>query len=314
MKLQVIVPLDGSPFAEQAIPHAVDIVAQTGGVLHLVKVHRPPEDSLLGDAMYMAGELIDEEVRDDDRHYLEQIAASPDVASVELLTTLLTGDVVGALSHYVQTCGIDLIVMSTHGRGGLSRAWLGSVAESLLRVTHVPALLLRPSGHESPAVSPPAAIRQILIPVDGSTLSETVIQTAITIGGRKQTRYTLLRVVVRPVAIAFADALVPVSWLTDELRGTVVKHLKSIAGKLTALGYSVQTAVAVGPDPADAIREYATERGFDLIAMATHGRAGLKRVLFGSVSDRVKRGTTVPVLMLQPEVQHANGLNLVDIN
>ncbi|HEY0808735.1 MAG TPA: universal stress protein, partial [Longimicrobiales bacterium] len=64
----------------------------------------------------------------------------------------------------------------------------------------------------------------------------------------------------------------------------------------------------------DAIREYAAERGFDLIAMATHGRAGLKRILFGSVSDRVKRGTTVPILLLQPEVQHGNGLNLADIN
>src|SRR5688572_24450829 len=112
MGLHVMVPLDGSRFAEQAIPHAIDIIEQTGGMLHLVKVHQPPQEAGLGDAMYLCAESLDEEARDEEYRYLAGVAASDNAASVGVCTALISGSVVTGLSDYARSREIDLIVMS----------------------------------------------------------------------------------------------------------------------------------------------------------------------------------------------------------
>src|SRR5688572_24654039 len=106
MSLRVMVPLDGSAFAEQAIPHAIEIVSRDAGVLHLVKVHQPALVTAMGDGMYQSAASLDEEVREHDHDYLARVAGGVDPACARI-TALLTGEVVVALHEYVEACGID---------------------------------------------------------------------------------------------------------------------------------------------------------------------------------------------------------------
>ena len=302
MALQVMIPLDGSQFAEQAITYAADLAANTHATIHLVKVHQPIDDELLGDARFITALQIDQDLHDHDRRYLARVANLPELSPFNPVTALLNGSVVGALQKYIHSSGIDLVIMSTHGRGGLSRAWYGSVADELIRIAYVPVILLRPQGRQAAHSVPVTGIHNILLPVDGSEYSESLIQTAVAIGGKEDTRYTLLQVIVPTPSVAFVDGIGVISDpdLSAEVRTNAAAHLDRIAAALRARGYNVALEVVLHPDVTSAIRSYATDYGIDLIAMVTHGRGGWKRLALGSVSDAIMRGTAVPILMLHP--------------
>jgi nucleotide-binding universal stress UspA family protein len=268
-----------------------------------VKVHQSIDEELLGDARFITATQIDEDLRDEDRRYLARIANLIALSPFNPVTALLNGSVVGALQKYMRSSRIDLVVMSTHGRGGLSRAWYGSVADELIRTSNVPVILLRPEGRQGIHGTPTEGIHNVLLPVDGSEFSETLIQTAVAIGGRENTRYTLLQVIVPTPPLAFADGIGVITnpEMSAEVQANAAAHLGEIAAGLRALGYQVALEVVVHPDVSSAIRSYATEHAVDLIAMVTHGRGGWKRLALGSVSDSIMRGTSVPILMLHPD-------------
>jgi nucleotide-binding universal stress UspA family protein len=303
MALQIMIPLDGSQFAEQAITYATDLAANIHATIHLVKVHQPIDDELLGDARFITSLQIDKRLHDDDRRYLARVANIAELSALNPVTALLNGNVVGALEKYIYSSGIDLVVMSTHGRGGLSRAWYGSVADELIRSANVPVLLLRPEG--GPVVDGTASGRfhNILLPVDGSEFSEGLIQTAVAIGARENTHYTLLQVIVPapPTAIADGIGMITGPDLSAEVQAYAAEHLAVLATALRARGHSVALEVVVHPDVSAAILAHAAEHAVDLIAMVTHGRGGWKRLALGSVSDTIMRATTVPILMLHPD-------------
>jgi nucleotide-binding universal stress UspA family protein len=266
-----------------------------------VKVHQPIDDELYGNGRF-PGLQLDKHLHADDRQYLASVAKLTELLPFNPVTALLNGSVVAALQKYMISSGIDLVVMSTHGRGGLSRAWYGSVADELIRTANVPVILLRPEGRQAAESAPSHGIHKILLPVDGSEFSESLIQTAVAIGGKENTHYTLLQIIVPTPPLAFADGIGVVTdpVMSEEVRNHAVDHLGEIASALSARGYSVALEVILHPDVSSAIRSYATEHAVDLIAMVTHGRGGWKRLALGSVSDSIMRGTSVPILVLHP--------------
>lgn len=257
--------------------------------------------------MFMVVEQLDREIRDEDRVYLARMAADPRVEPFHPVTALVGGEPAHALEKYARSCGIDLIVMTTHGRGGLSRAWYGSVADALIRRVDIPVLLLRPPGSAPPPVEPLPAIRRVLLTVDGSEHSESLIHTAIALGGFANTFYTLLQVMLPLPPIGYTDTVTaPLdAKVADEAAQHAAEHLDGLANELRAKGYSVNTAMIVHGDVAHAIRDYAVQNEIDLIAMVTHGRGGWKRLVLGSVADRVIRETAIPLLVLHPQLNAA---------
>lgn len=316
MALQLMIPVDGSQFAEAAIPYAAELAIHTRAIVHLVKVHHSADESRIGSGMYIAASHLDENFREEDRAYLAKVADLPELRPLNPVTALINGSVVHALQKYVRSCGIDLVVMSTHGRGGVSRAWYGSVADDLIRTANVPVLLLRPPGVSGEEMPFTAGIHNVLLPVDGSEFSESLIETAAAIGGFANTRYTLLQVVQPTPALGFADgiAVIPDADVTTELRTAAETHLLKVAEELRQRGLSVETAVTVNPDVAASIRAYALDNTIDLIAMVTHGRGGWKRLALGSVSDQIMRGTSVPLLVLHPGGEDPQALSRADLN
>jgi nucleotide-binding universal stress UspA family protein len=298
-----MVPLDGSEFSEQALACAYALAARTGARLHLVKVQAPEPLTAEGFFFNLQAEPAS---RSADQSYLDTTTIDAQRRNISVVTALLRGRVVDALATYCVERDIDFVVMTTHGRGGLSRAWLGSVADELIRRISIPLMLLRPSP-KGTTCGASFDLDHILIPLDRSEESERAIEPAIALGQLTGAHYTLVEVV-PPLALVPMPEAMPITMQRtehEELRRRAAAYLNSVADRLRAKGHQVDTAVVIQPQCAAGILEQAVSTDASLIAMATHGRSGFQRLALGSVADKVLRGTTVPLLLLRPSNRDA---------
>ncbi|MBX9579374.1 MAG: universal stress protein [Gemmataceae bacterium] len=294
----VLVPLDGTAFGEQALPVATAIARRTGARVRLVHVHRP----VLVD-QHTLGATAEFAAREEERRKLARVAGELAAAGIPAEHALLDGPVVETLVRHAGEVAADLVVMTTHGRGPLSRAILGSVADPLVRHLTAPTLLVRPTDQAAPH-GPPHPVRHLLVALDGSKEAEAVLPKAVELGKAMGARFTLLRVVESVPAYPIPAGVVPPD--LDEqvmhLRAVAAAYLERVAAPLRGEGLEVRTHLTIDPDPSRAILEEAHALGCDLIALESHGRSGLARLWFGSVAGEVVRHGTTPVLT------HAAGL------
>jgi nucleotide-binding universal stress UspA family protein len=293
----IMVPLDGSRFAESAVPLALSVSRRTGAPLHLVTVQEPIP-SFAYDEWENAAE-------DWSRAYLDNaVERVRPLAGAEVTATLLTGHVVDVLEKEAQSRGADLVVMATHGRGAFSRAWLGSVADAFLHHTRRPLLLVRPEeGSAEPDLSADPGFARMMVPLDGTELSESVLEHAVSFASLFGTALRLVRVV--PYPMQFTSPYLPHTMQMNQQfvtgsREAAEAYLATHAERLRARGQVVETSVVVVPQPGHGLLNEVTEAGCDLVAMATHGRAGLTRAILGSTADKVVRGSHTPVLLYRP--------------
>jgi nucleotide-binding universal stress UspA family protein len=305
----ILVPLDNSRFGEHALPLAMRLARQAQATLQLAHVHEVPADD------YTIGSIVgrlEAEIKADDRAYLDKLISRMTPHSpVKPVAVFLDGDTSEAIKNHVHQAGVDLVVMTTHGRGALGRFWFGSIADELVRSLHVPLLLVRPRDEAVDFTAVPT-LKNVLIPLDGSPLAEQVIEPAIAVGSLHDAEYTLVRVV-KPV-VRF-DYLPDATTLTDGTRQLLDElgeqqkkqcdeartYLEKVAEPLRGRSLRVQTRVLVEEEAATGIVKEARASNADLIAVATHGRSGLSRLLLGSVADKLLRGSGLPVLVCRPK-------------
>jgi nucleotide-binding universal stress UspA family protein len=298
----ILVPLDGSPFAEQALPLALAIGRAARSKVRLVLVHQLPAVSLSVEAarFYTSMELA---ARRSERKYLRGLVArlrGPGEARV--VSALLAGPVADILTHYVRDSQTDLVVMSTHGRGPLHRAWLGSVADHLIRNLEVPVLLVRPRERVSAPAGPPG-IGRIMVPLDGSPLAEAALAPAAALARLLGAEVTLLQVV--PPLIAGTAPLGPrLIGYHEEIialrRIEAHDYLQGLAEGMEQEGVHAAAAAVLGPGVAETILNVARGDRIDLLAVATRGQGGIRRLTLGSVADKLVRAAEVPVLVIRP--------------
>lgn len=303
---RILVPVDGSPASDRAVPAALDIARHTGAHLHIAHVHVPDGAFAFHgyEAPYYDGRW-EREIRADEKEHLRQLAARAAEKGIVAQTELLEGPVVPAIEEYADRIAADLLVMTTHGRSGLRRAWLGSVADVLVRRSHRPILVLRPvTGAEDEGAAAgvqPVRLDRILVPLDGSELAERVLEPVAALASASGGSCTLLRV----VAPIYAEqphsaALVSDDEAIEGERAEAAAYLETVAGSLRARGIEVDTAVTTYDDAPAAILRASKESSAGLIAMATHGRGGLRRMMLGSVADAVLTTSETPLLLVGP--------------
>ncbi len=295
----VVVPLDGSPFAEQALPHALGIVRRAGATLDLVHVHVLHFSEGQHVARFSYDPEVDEEQKREEQHYLEGTAKwLAAVSPVRWTAAVVSGLDADGILRRVQDGKADLIVMATHGRGPLGRFFLGGVADELIRQAAVPVLLVRPRD-SAPGIVPEPLLEHVLVPLDGSSLAEGVLGPALDFVRLWEGRCTLLRVIEASPATTVGRPNGPRPPEQGQ-EAAAQAYLEKIAGRLREEGTAVQTRIVVAPHAAPAILEEARTRRCDFIALATHGRGGLRRMLLGSIADKVIRGSSLPVLVYRP--------------
>jgi nucleotide-binding universal stress UspA family protein len=192
--------------------------------------------------------------------------------------------------------------MATHGRGPMSRFWLGSTADGLVRHSTVPILLLRPD-EETPDQMADFTPERVVVPLDGSSEGEAILSHAIEVAGDEGTQFDLLRVYPYPrdLASSYLPRTVQLNTnVFEDGRKAAVKYVTTEAGKLVERGLAAEGHVVTEGDPASGILGFAERSVADLIAMSTHGRGGVSRLVLGSVTDKVVRGARIPTLVYHP--------------
>jgi nucleotide-binding universal stress UspA family protein len=298
----ILVPLDGSPLAEQVIPLALEIARATRSKVRLVLVHQspPPPMDPQSAQLYVS---IDLAMRKVERDYLTTLRLRLRKGSgLQISAVTIDGPAGPSLVKYVKEIGADLVVMSTHGRGGLRGAWLGSVADHLIRSLKIPVIVVRAREGTSALAEAPK-IREILVPLDGSPSAEAALAPASAIAELFGAELLLVQVV-WPLS---AGNLLPVpfpSGYDTEVMGVQRKetqdYLDGLVNGLREREVSVRATVVVGHNVAEALLDLAHPQHIDLVAIATHGRGGVQRLILGSVADKLIRGAGPPVLVVRP--------------
>lgn len=292
----ILLPLDGSELAEQALTVAAGLARDAGVVLHIVAVHEPVSVPY---AAEFPVQLVafDAETRKGLETYLARVAnlartqGAPDVR-----TALLDGLAAHELRQYIQDGRIGLVVMTSHGRGGLGRLWLGSVTDRLLRTAGVPILVLKPNG--KPRL---LSCRRILLALDGE-IEQEVVEAGLGLQTLMPGASLLLTRIVEPPApgltrLAVQSAAFAADW-TERHETEATNYLARLAERIRTPTCKVETHTLVGHPVAAKIIALALAAKADLVVIGTHGFRGVERLLLGSVADKIIRISDLPVLVV----------------
>lgn len=282
MYKRILVPLDGSELAETAIPYAELMAGQLESEIDLITI----TDFDLPGAIRLESE-----------EYLDNLPVNAE----NVYSEVLVGFPGECIPDYALRNNIDLIVMTTHGRSGISRWALGSVADKVIASTSCPVLLIRSKHHGQ---NPPRkeAIERILVTLDGSEESELVLPHVAGLCSICGSEVILLQVIPRMFHV-IGDLCGPVKvpFSTDELAMLMMDtrdYLSQIRRRLDQDKVIAKCQVRIG-DEAEEIVKLANELQSGLVAMSTHGRSGIKRWILGSVSDKVLHNGSTPLLLVR---------------
>ena len=295
----IVVPLDGSPLAEQALPIAQAIAERARCKLKLVLIHEPFVLMEPGPA-YTKVELAMQKA---DREYLRSVTGRLRERLGKLVSSaVLPGiPVAETLATYIRELGADLVVMTTHGRGGFRRAWLGSVTDQLIRTTEVPVLVVRPA--DTATANPAAELTEILVALDGSPLAEAALEPAIDLARLWDAEISLVQVV-RPVILTSSPHVTFPAGYSEQVtairRELAQDYIRDVAERVRESGVRSTGVAVIGATVPETLIELAAPERVSLLVVATHGLGGLKRLVLGSVADKLVRGAAVPVLVVRP--------------
>jgi nucleotide-binding universal stress UspA family protein len=283
----IMAPLDGSPAAEAALPWAVRLARAVHGAVRLVGVHAPPAVFLDGETL-VGSAVPDDAVRQKEAEYFAAALARLKAVGVPVAAELLDGGVVSSLAEYARNLHPVWIVMTSHARGPLAKFFLGETATEFFRKSPCPVLLVHPTDRPAdPAAAPD--VQHVLVPLDGSALAVTMVRPAGEFAKALGADVTLL------MALAAAPEMGPA--------GKAEEYLNRAGERLRAESIPFRSQIVPQGGAADVIAAEAKARPGTVVALATHGRGGLSKLVWGSVADEVVRRSTAPVLIYKPSEQ-----------
>jgi nucleotide-binding universal stress UspA family protein len=291
---KILVPLDGSPTAEAVLPLVIHIAKLAKAEVELITVLTPV--AIWDAAATMIRWDAEEEAA---KAYISSKAKEVSEAGITAHSMVAFGPAAYAIFDAAKDTKADFIAMTTHGRSGVSRFVLGSVADKLLH-TAAPLLVVRPSNDEKAQTLSPSDIRKVFVPLDGSELSLAAIPSAEEIARMFNSDLVFCNVVSTDW-IAYSGMETPVLYqdVLEEGKARARTNLETIASQSRERGFAAHGVVGLG-GPADEIERLAREQDANLIVMSTHGRSGPSRWFMGSVADAVVRRTHLPCLLVRP--------------
>jgi nucleotide-binding universal stress UspA family protein len=295
---QVLVPLDGSALAETALPVALGIARRFGAELHLASVvsDLPPVPLAAGDGELITRWFEAEEGRAAD--YLGKVAEGLSAEGTGgIRTAVRSGPVARTLQEVADGAGAGLVVMTTHGRGAWQRAWLGSVADAMVRQGGRPVLLLR--ERDTGPLSAAGAPRKVVVPLDGSEAAEVALKAVEPLLDPEVSTVELVLVLQEPMPMAtsYLPHAVAEGGLMEARKERSREYLEGVRKGLADRGFRAEARILTAGDAGHGILNHLQGSGADMVAVATRGRGGAARFLLGSVADKVIRSSPVPVLV-----------------
>ncbi len=307
MYTRILTPLDGSDVSEQVMPYVRSLAAGLSlptTLLHAIEPETITIPQLLNPSLH-ADEFASHRIRHA-RQYVEPIAAEFGRLGLAVHMEIRHAEPATAIVDEAATDPGTLIAMSSHGRSGFARWWMGSVTDKVLHLTDNPLLVIRSVAQ--PKAPPQTAFQNIMLPVDGSELAEEALPHVVYLSSAMGLAVNVVRVnpsrddYYRSLSIGPSE----VSRVTPSYEeyieivdGEAEGYLADIKERLTRQGASSVSASLLHGPPADTIADLATSTPNNLVAMTTHGRSGVGRLVLGSVAERVVRQSGDPVLLIR---------------
>jgi nucleotide-binding universal stress UspA family protein len=287
---RLLVPLDGSAFGEQVLPLATTLCHAYDSRLTLVSVLQTRGSFLVlptTQPQIEAGRMERET-------YLSQLASRISANSLKVDIAVGAGPVAETINLLAHDLKADLILMSTHGRSGIQRWLIGSVASKIVQLSTTPILLVQPTIDGDGQVQ---QLKKILVPLDGSEFAERVLPYVRSLAPLFESEILLLTVPEIPEAATYGVMGGAVEALREEAEQKARTYLEYILVSLQDEGLNVR-AIVTGSSPANTICEIREQEDIDLIVMATHGLGGLDRVYVGGVAERLVQHTESTLFLL----------------
>ena len=313
----VIVPLDGSRLAEGVLPYAralsshlhapitlVSAVDESDPTLSAIPASRPAstgEDTTLTNAKASDHGQTVSALKERAQKYVDQVALTLAGGSVGVETTVVVGHPAQAIVQVAEEKEDSLIAMSTHGRTGLGRWLLGSVGDKVLHATGAPLLLVR--GSDGSPSEGSAHILEVLLPLDGSSEGEQALAPAVELAKAIGLPLNIIRSV--PLTSSYlgdlggSEGFAGLDSVFEAAAQEADEYLRAKTAQAKEMGVPQVTGTALQGFAASQIIDFATERKASITVMSTHGRSGVGRWLLGSVTDRVVRHSSEPVLIIR---------------
>lgn len=283
MYKRILLPLDGSAEAESPLPYIKDFSNKFNAKVHVLGVG-------IGDKRRKVNRLLTD--------YIECTANNLTQEGILARPHVLYGHANEQILLFTKETAIDLIIMATHGRSGVTRWWIGSVAENIVTEATLPVLLIRSKHLRENEANKTKTFHHILVPLDGSSLGESALQHVGILASKLEATINLLHVIHSFDGLGFDIPGYDLKIMTKKLSDSGKKYLKNISEKLKNKGIKTSSKVIVG-NPANTIIDYALQEKVDLVAMSTHGRSGITRWVLGSVADKVLRESSLPLWLVR---------------
>lgn len=289
---QVLFATDFSACADRAMGYALALAGAWKAELAVVTVLELYPGM---DPDYTVNKMYLDHLRAEANRHLVAVQARAKAAGQPITTRIEVGIPSQALQTVAQTINADLLVVGTHGRTGLDHVLIGSTAERVVRVSPCPVLAVKADKDGAGAVAT-TAIKRIVVPIDLSTCSLDALEYAVQFAKPLGAALTILHAM-EPVAYGLDFSLSHAKeW--KEQRDYLEKRLNLLSACVTAHGIQADHVLKPGL-PSDSIASYATQQGFDLMIMGTHGRRGISHVLLGSIAGAMLRHAPCPVLTVR---------------
>ena len=303
---KILVPLDGSKLAEKALPYAEELAAKLGSEVILINVGTKAENIEHPEYRVYLSKIAARTEENIKKSQAPAVRKKAKVSSSVVSSKGLAARPAEEIVDYADKENINLIIMATHGRTGITRWVMGDTANKVAQSFKCPLLLIRAKNDVSKTVR----LQNILVPLDGSKESETALPYVETLASKLKLTVNLLHIVemqyhvyAYPEAAGYgAPGIVRVPYNKQELkpfRETGGKYIKGISDKLMEKGIKNTSEVRVG-SPGDEIIEVEEAIHPDVVVMSTHGHSGFGRFDHGSITDKVLHGGNTPLLLVRP--------------
>jgi len=288
----ILVPTDGSAHAERAGRHAVSLAEAFDATVTMLGVADVEGAAGPFDAGGVSAEFRERVEAESESTVEDAAALADDRVAVE--TAVVEGDPAEAIVDYADEGEFDAVAMGTHGRRGLSRLVFGSVARYVVRHTTRPVLTARETD-----VDPVTDYEDVLVPTDGSDAAEAAVDHGIAVADAFGATLHAFHVVDLS-AMTTGSGIEPPTQQLERYTEAGEAAVEAVAERARAAGLDTETTVEHGFPSADLL-DYVDEAGVDLVAMGTHGRTGIDRVLLGSTTERILTRSPVPVVAVHPD-------------
>ncbi len=293
---KILVPLDGSELAQIALPYADKLARVLGSQITLIYVSESADDRYHHMHQFYLQQMVENVKQNSERHFDNQ-----ERKTIKIDSVILAGDPAEEIVKYAGQEDIGLIVMSTHGRSGIRRWAMGSVADKVMRATKQPLAIVRAKGARPDMLGERSILSKILVTLDGSKEGEAVIPHVEELASKLQAEVILLQVIAPDYHIYASGGPeygVYAEQQMESMKKFVRDYLDEIIARLEQREVIAKAEIILGT-AAETIINFADQINASLVAMTTHGRSGVSRWAIGSVAERVLRAGNTPLLLVR---------------